>query len=226
MTKNIPIKDEVRRQIDALDRQGDRPLIICDVDEVVVHFVQSLEAHLDEHDCWLDKSSFALNGNIRLKSTNEAVPTHMVGELLFGCFDNRTHIMDMIDGAADALNRLEPMAEIVMLTNLPERYLEQRVENLKSHGMHYPVVANSGHKGPAVQALINGSEHPVVFIDDSPSNITSVLEWCPETHLIHFIQDQLFARHVSPIDKVALRTDNWRETHRYIDDLVSGSGGE
>ena len=223
MSKNIPIRDDVRRQIDVLERQGDRPLIICDVDEVVVHFVQSLEAHLEENGCWLDKSSFALNGNIRLKSNNEAVPTSQVGELLYGCFDARTHIMDMIDGAAEALRRLEPVAEIIMLTNLPERYLEQRIENLNGHGLYYPVVANSGHKGPAVQALVDGSEHTVFFIDDSPSNITSVHEWCPGTHLIHFIQDQHFARHVTSIDEVALRTDNWTDTHRHIDELVSGS---
>lgn len=222
----IPMRDEVKRQIDALERDGTRPLIICDVDEVVVHFVKSLEDHLDEHDCWLDKSSFALNGNIRLKSTNEAVPTHRVGELLFGCFDAKTHVMDMIDGAADALRRLEDHTEIIMLTNLPERYLDQRVENLRGHGLHYPVVANSGHKGPAVEALINGSDHATFFIDDSPNNITSVQEWCPRAHLVHFIQDQHFARHVTPIEDVALRTDNWTDTHRYIDDLVSGQPRE
>lgn len=219
---NIPIRDDVRRQIDALELERDRPLIICDVDEVVVHFVRCLEEYLDENGCWLDKTSFALNGNIRLKSTNEPVPTHRVGELLYGCFDAKTHIMEMIDGAADSLHQLQTMAEIVMLTNLPERYLEQRVANLEGHGMFYPVIANSGHKGPAVEALIDGLAHDVIFIDDSPNNIESVHEWCPQTHLIHFIQDQRFGRHVTSIDQVALRTDNWIDTHRFIDDLVSG----
>jgi hypothetical protein len=219
---NIPIEDDVKRQIDALERDGARPLIICDVDEVVVHFVRSLEEHLDENGCWLDKSSFALNGNIRLKSNNEAVPTHRVGELLYGCFDAKTHVMDVIEGAADSLARLRQHAEIIMLTNLPERYLEQRVENLRGHGIPYPVVANSGHKGPAVQTLINGSDHTTVFIDDSPNNIDSVQDWCPEAHLVHFIQDQRFARHVTSISEVALRTDNWTDTHGFIDALVSG----
>lgn len=223
---NVPIRDNVKRQIDALDLDRDRPLVICDVDEVVVHFLRSLEEHLDENGCWLDKSSFALNGNIRLKSNNEAVATQMVGELLYSCFDAKTHVMDAIEGAADALRQLEDMAEIVMLTNLPERYLDQRVQNLQGHGIHYPVVANSGHKGPAVEALINGSEHHVVFIDDSPNNIASVHKWCPRTHLIHFIQDRNFARHVTSIDEVALRTDNWTETHRFIDELFAGPARE
>ena len=221
MTKAFELRDDVRRQIDALDLERNRPLVICDVDEVVVHFIKSLEQHLDDHGCWLDTSSFALNGNIRLKDTNEPVSAHRVGELLFGCFDARTHIMDMIEGAADALVELETAAEIVMLTNLPERYLNQRTENLRGHGIHYPVIANSGAKGPAVEAMIDGLGHDVIFIDDSPNNITSVGEWCPDTHLIHFIPDQRFARHVEPIEGVALRTDNWAETHSFIAELIT-----
>lgn len=226
MSTSIPIREDVRRQIDALELRRDRPLLICDVDEVVVHFVRSLEEHLEENDCWLDTSSFALNGNIRRKSDDKPVPTHHVGELLYGCFDARTHTMEMIEGAAPALLQLGEVAEVVMLTNLPERYLEQRVENLRGHGIPYPVVANSGHKGPAVEALIDGRETEAIFIDDSPNNIQSVAEWCPDTHLIHFIADHRFGQHVTSIEEVALRTDNWSETHRFISDLIGASGSE
>lgn len=218
---NIPIKDNVKRQIDALELQRNRPLIICDVDEVVVHFIKSLEAHLDEQGCWLDTSSFALNGNIRLKSSNQPVSTKRVGELLYGCFDDHTHQMDMINGAATALTELDAVAEVVMLTNLPEHYLEQRTLNLRGHGIHYPVVANTGQKGPAVEALIEELSHDVFFIDDSPSNIKSVYDWCPDTHLIHFIPDERFGRHITSIESVALRTDNWADTHRFIHEKIS-----
>lgn len=213
--------DSVRRQIDALDIQRDKPLIICDVDEVVVHFIKSLEAHLDENGCWLDTASFALNGNIRLKDTNEPVPGQIVGDLLYGCFSARTHIMDMIDGAAEALLDLGETTEIVMLTNLPHDYLEQRVENLRGHGIPYPVVANDGAKGPAVEALLEGLSHDAIFIDDSATNITSVADWCPQTHLIHFIPDHRFARHVPPVDGVALRTDNWQDAKSFIDGVIT-----
>lgn len=215
------LRHGVQRQIDALDLKRDKPLIICDVDEVVVHFIKSLEAHLDEHDCWLDTSSFALNGNIRLKKTNEPVPGQTVGDLLFGCFSARTHMMDMIEGAAQALQDLSATTEIVMLTNLPEDYLEQRVENLQGHGIPYPVVANRGSKGPTVATLIDGSPHDTIFIDDSPNNITSVADHCPEAHLIHFLPDPRFGRHVPPLDRVSLRTDNWHETRSFISDLVT-----
>ena len=220
---NVSLRDNVKRQIDALELDRDRPLVICDVDEVVVHFIRSLEAHLDENGYWLDTSSFALNGNIRYKSDDRPVTTTMVGELLYGCFDVWTHRMEMIDGAAESLESLSGSAEIVMLTNLPERYLGPRTENLRGHGIHFPVVANTGHKGPAVRELIADLAHDAFFIDDSPNNIESVSEWMPDTHLIHFIPDQRFARHVSSIAEVALRTDNWPETHTFITETI-GSG--
>ena len=34
-------------------------LVICDVDEVIVHFTRALEAYLAERRLWLDISSFA-----------------------------------------------------------------------------------------------------------------------------------------------------------------------
>jgi len=220
----VELGDSVRRQLDGLDLAGDKPLIICDVDEVVVHFIQSLEAHLEANGCWLEPSSFALNGNVRHKHNDEPVSGTKLGELLFGCFDARTRVMDAIDGAVDALLELGRHTEIVMLTNLPEDYLDDMVENLRGHGLTYPVVANSGHKGPAVKVLTDDLAHAAVFIDDSPNNIKSVGEWCPETHLIHFLPDQRFARHVPPMDGVALRTDNWTDARDYISTLVGSSG--
>ncbi len=205
-----------------LDRN--RPLLICDVDEVVVHFIQSLEAHLHENDCWLDTSSFALNGNVRKKVSNEPVETGHLWELLADCFEARTRIMDPIVGASESLSALSAHTEIVMLTNLPERYKEDRVANLLDHGMPYPVVSNSGEKGPAVRALLKGMPHTTFFIDDSPNNIRSVGESCPDVHLVHFIPDARFARHVEPLDGVALRTDTWTDTHSFIHELLRAEG--
>jgi hypothetical protein len=206
----------VRRQIDDLVLERDRPLVICDVDEVVVHFIRSLERHLEDNGCWLDAASYALNGNVRERHSNEPVSTKRLGDLLFGCFTEHTHKMDAIDGATDSLESLSAHAEIVMLTNLPENYLEDRITNLTGHGMPYPVVANSGEKGPAVDALLDGSQHVAVFIDDSPTNIRSVGNSCPSVDLVHFIPDPRFSRHIGPMDGVALRSDNWNETHEFI----------
>ncbi len=186
----------------------------------MVHFIRSLEAHLEENGCWLDAASFALNGNVREIGSNEPISQKRLGELLFGCFDARTRHMEAIEGATAALHDLNSHAEVVMLTNLPDSYLEDRTANLRGHGMPYPVIANNGSKGPAVEALIDGSPHGAVFIDDSPNNIVSVAETCPDVHLIHFIPDTRFARHVEPIDAVALRTGDWAEARPFIRTLI------
>lgn len=211
----------VENQLLALDLDPSRPLIVCDVDEVVVHFLRALEDYLDCHGCWLDCASFALNGNVRLRDTGLPVDRDRLVELLHGCFAERTRTMEAIDGAARALEAFSRDADIVMLTNLPEDYIEDRKVNLASHGMPYQVVANTGPKGHAVAHLIKDRQAPVIFLDDTPTNVVSVAEHCPDVHIVHFMQDERFARHVPPIDGIALRTGSWRDAEPAIADLLA-----
>ena len=55
-----------------------RPLVICDVDEVIVHFTRDFEDYIGLHGLWLDTSSFALNGNVRYRETNAPAPEPLV----------------------------------------------------------------------------------------------------------------------------------------------------
>ena len=59
----VEIDTETRRQIDELEiTQG--PLILCDVDEVALHFVAPFEAHLRRNGFELIARSYGLTGNI------------------------------------------------------------------------------------------------------------------------------------------------------------------
>ena len=216
MTFAEPISREVTDQLDRLDIEPGQPVIICDVDEVIVHFLRGLEDYLDRHGHWLDASSFALNGNIRCVDTNEPAPAHDVSRFILGFFDEHTHALDPIDGAVDGLRELENHAQIVLLTNLPPKYLDARTRNLRDHGMAYPVIANIGAKGPTVRHMIADHGHPVMFLDDSPSNILSVASHTPDVTLVHFLQDQRLSRVVDPMEEAHFRTDNWPEMVTYI----------
>ena len=44
-------------------------------------------------------------------------------------------------------------ADVVLLTNLPHSAGDHRRENLAGHGLNFPVVTNSGPKGPAINDL-------------------------------------------------------------------------
>ncbi len=46
---------------------------------------------------------------------------------------------------------IEKSADVIMLTNLPHEAGDDRRANLAGHGLNFPVVTNSGPKGPAIQ---------------------------------------------------------------------------
>jgi hypothetical protein len=216
---------EVAGQLRQLDIQPDRPLIVCDVDEVVLHFIRGLEAHLETSGYWLDPQSFALNGNIRRLDSNEAADTDKVRELLFGFFDENIGTMELVDGAVESLDALSSHAQIVLLTNLPPRYLDARKDHLAAHGLAFPVVANVGPKGPTVATMTMNHGDKVVFLDDIPSNILSVAEHVSSAGLIHFMRDPRFARFAGRPDGILHQTDNWPDARRFIEDHLGGSGG-
>ncbi|MGF7161227.1 hypothetical protein FHS85_002862 [Rhodoligotrophos appendicifer] len=218
------IPQETRDQIARLTLAHHKPLIVCDVDEVVVHFLRAFETWLEEHGCWLDPVSFALNGNVKRIDTGAPIATQELAQHFVDFFTARTAEFEEIEGAAHALRELSDVADVVMLTNLPNTYLDARQRNLLGLGMPYPIVVNDGPKGPAMRQITAASAAPVIFIDDAPSNITSVRDTLPEVHVVHFMQDERFGRHCAPIDRISLRSDNWQETADHIARLIEVKG--
>lgn len=215
------ISEITQGQLATLQFTG-RPLVICDVDEVIVHFTRDFEDFIGLHGLWLDTSSFALNGNVRDRNTNAPAPDALVAELIGTFFDTRTRHMQEIDGAVASLLAFGERADVVLLTNLPHTAGDHRRENLRNHGLPYPVVTNSGPKGPAIRNLWERGGRPVVFIDDSPSYIASAHDHAPQVHLVHFLHDDRFARHIAPLDYVSLRTASWDEVRPYVQKLIGG----
>ncbi|MFN4143425.1 hypothetical protein [Aestuariivirga sp.] len=215
------ISDLTLAQLETLAFTG-RPLVICDVDEVVVHFTRDFEDYLAAQDLLLDTSSFALNGNVRCRRTGAPAPDEHVARLISSFFDERTRHMQPIDGAVDSLLTIGETADVVLLTNLPHTAGDHRRANLAGHGLPFPVVTNSGPKGPAIRDILRRARQPAVFIDDSPSYIASCFEHAPEVHLVHFLHDERFARHVEPLGFVSLRTASWDEARPHILELIRG----
>jgi hypothetical protein len=209
-----------RAQIGELSLNRSRPLVICDVDEVVVHFISDFENYLAERDLWLDFDGFALNGNVRNRQSGEPASAEIVSGLVHSFFAARTRHQELIPGAVDTLNRFADHAEVVMLTNLPGDFRQERIDNLMGHGLTHPVIVNSGPKGPAVRMLAEQHQGPVIFIDDSPSYLASVYEHHPECHLIHFLQDVRLQKVVEPMPWLSLRTASWVEVDGHVMQLI------
>jgi hypothetical protein len=217
------ISEPTLAQIANLQLRSNRPLVICDVDEVVVHFTRDFEDFLGGLGLWLDTSISLFSSNIRTQKTRILLSPEEIEKTVVQFFAERTLDMQTIEGAVEALHNIGKSADVIMLTNLPHEAGNDRRANLAGHGLNFPVVTNSGPKGPAIRKIASQVSAPVVFIDDSPGFITSAFHHAPDVHLIHFLHDERYARLVAPLDFVSLRTDTWQEMHPHVLKLIAGN---
>ncbi len=217
----MTIADYTRDQLAGLEIAPTRPLVICDVDDVVVYFLRAFEARLDREGLRFDAISFALHGNNKDKATNRIIEPETIATLIDDFFVSETQHLEAIDGAVAALLQLARQSTVVMLTNLPHHARDKRIQNLRNHGLEFPVITNAGPKGPAIRHLAAQTTGPVVFVDDSPNFIQSARDYAPHVHLVHFLHDQRFAKVIDPFDYVSLNSNSWPEMQAHIETLVT-----
>ncbi|WP_321339909.1 hypothetical protein [Breoghania sp.] len=211
-------------QIDSLQLNGD-PLIICDVDEVVLHFIEPLEQRMARFGMEFIDSRYRLTGNIRHALTQELASYEEVRELLHGFFEDPDLFQPPVPGASEALAELSGDAQVIMLTNMPARFQKDRERVLAGNGVPYPVIVNEGPKGPAVSLLAERIEGPIFFLDDSPSNLVSVRDAVNHAHLIQFIADPRFFATAEIVEGAGLTSNSWDETHRFIRNVLADHAG-
>ena len=216
-----PPAPEILSQLEMLDLDSRRPLIISDADEVLLRFMAQLEHFLEKRGLWIDLGNFAINGNIKSLETDEPVEfPNLIDEI----FDAETRDIQPTSGAAQSLETLAARAQIIVLTNLPAKNKQERIDNLNAHGMNYPVVVGSGAKGPAVAWLRARISAPVFFLDDIPHNVDSVAEHAPEVHRIHFVADPRLAKLIGPAKGATTRIDVWNEAYDWISRELTKAG--
>ena len=215
------LSEEISNQIETLELNPDRPLIISDADEVLLQFMRQFEIYLDRNDMWIDLSSFRLQGNIKYKGSDEAVDMTN-RNIINDFFAAETLNFSPVEGAAEALNALSKEAQIIILTNLPLAQKSERQINLSKHGMDYPVIVGSGLKGPAVKSLGEKINAPLFFLDDIPHNINSVAEYVPTSGRIHMIADPRLSKLIGAAEGASARIDQWQEAQAWILDKLAG----
>ena len=215
------LSEEIFNQIETLELDPDRPLVISDADEVLLQFMRQFEIYLDRNDMWIDLSSFRLQGNIKYKGSDEAVDMTN-RNIIDDFFAAETLNFSPVEGAAEALNALSKEAQIIILTNLPLAQKSERQINLSKHGMDYPVIVGSGLKGPAVKSLGEKINAPLFFLDDIPHNINSVAEYVPTSGRIHMIADPRLSKLIGAAEGASARIDQWQEAQAWILDKLVG----
>jgi hypothetical protein len=189
---------------------SERPLLICDADEVLVQFASTFETYLAELGYNINFTSFALNGNIRRSDTGEAATRQQVGQMLDHFFIDRIEACPPVPGAVEALQILSQYADIVVLTNIPAAQEARREASLAGHGMAYKVYSNEGPKGPRVKALA-GARRKVAFVDDLSTHHQSVAETVSHVHRLHLVSDKRLRPLIPAAPYAHARIDDWHD---------------
>ena len=204
-----------------------KPLIISDCDEVLLHLIVPFGHWLDE----TQDVSFQLIGNdfsnaIRDKASGEPVEPAEIWRLLGAFFDGEMHRQTPIAGAIEAMNRLKDHADVVVLSNLADRHNTARSRQLADHGLDVRVFTNQGPKGPALAAIMAEYQpSSAVFIDDLAQHIGSAAELVPELDRLHLCGEPTLAPHITCAFKAGhahARIDTWDHALPWLLNRIEG----
>ncbi|MGE5502569.1 MAG: hypothetical protein ACM3W4_11665 [Ignavibacteriales bacterium] len=167
-----------------------RPLVIVDVDEVLAKFMAGFERFIGRHGYEMRVERFALFQNIYPAGATDHVGLERGVELFNSFFEHGADDLEPAEGAADALADISGRADVVILTNAPPHGRQARSGWLKTHGFDYPLVINSGLKGPAAAELSRRTAGASAFIDDLLPNLESVAEAAPAVTRFQMVADE------------------------------------
>jgi hypothetical protein len=211
----MSIDPETERQIAELSRDP-RPLLVLDVDAVVLHFVRPFPRYLEAAGFQLNFGSFRLHGNVVELASGRIAEREEVTALLHGFFDAQAEWQTVTDGAAEALAEFSAAAEIVMLTAMPHRFRDRRRAHLDALGLAYPLLTTEMAKGPAIAKLRGDTPRPVAFVDDLPPNLASAHESVPDIHLFHLMAENALRNLLPPPEEGVTVVQDWAEARPLI----------
>jgi hypothetical protein len=205
MTQTLP------EEISRLRVHPSAPLLIVDVDEVLALFMKGFERFVSGHGYEMRITRFALFQNIYDKTTDQPMDLGLGRQLFDEFFAADVEHMEPAPGGALALASLAPLATIVILTNAPHQSRDPRSRWLERHGFPYPLILNSGPKGPAVAALAEKTTGPAAFIDDLLPNLDSAAEAAPHVHRFQMIADERLRAFAPSRPESHFRSDDWAD---------------
>ena len=207
----VDVTPDEQDRIEALARSA-RPLVVVDIDEVVLEFVAPFMAFLDANGHELRPTSFRLTGNIYAKDSGQVIEKDVVSGFLEAFFGEHDTWQAPVVGARDTLEGIAAAhdADIVFLTAMPPRHHARRRTLLDRHGFDHPMIATEEAKGSAVRALTRDNPgKPVAFIDDLPKNHLSVLDAVPGALALQLMAFEPLRRHLPPMPAGVTSVADW-----------------
>lgn len=195
-----------------------RPLLITDCDEVLLHMLAHFAEWLDEaHHIAFDLDSGLFAEALTDKASGKPLPHDRIWPLLHEFFRTEMHRQTLVPGAREALGKIGQIADIVVLTNIGDEAHGWRLEQLAGHGIEHELVCNQGGKGRAVaEILARHAPSVTVFVDDLALHHASVAKHAPQVSRLHMVAEPRFARVIPPAEHAHARIDEWGPACEWI----------
>jgi hypothetical protein len=202
-----------------------RPLLISDCDEVLLHMIVPFRDWLDEvHAIHFDFVHGDWGEALRHKHDGTQIERGRVWELLNGFFDTEMPRQQPITGAVAAINRMAAFADVVILTNLMDDRAVPRAAQLRAVGIDFPVYCNQGGKGTKLAKIIaDYNPSVVVFVDDLGHQHDSVAKHVPWVWRLQLVGEPLLSPRVEKDPMAHHRIDNWLEAEPWITAKLLGA---
>ncbi|MFO1012621.1 MAG: hypothetical protein U1E50_02560 [Caulobacteraceae bacterium] len=198
-------------EIADLTLDAKRPVIIVDVDEVLAMFMLGFGDYVRKQGYEMRVERFALFQNIYRPGDTEHLDMAAGRELFEAFFLTDVEHIEPAEHASQTLAGLSKDASVVILTNAPAGSRGPRGRWLAKHGFDYPMVINSGLKGPAVQAIPGKTKGSAAFIDDLLPNLESVAADAPSVARFQMVADARLRPLAPSLPDRHTRIDDWRE---------------
>ncbi len=190
-------------------RLRDRPLVVCDIDEVVLEFLSPFTDFLRSHNYDLLPRSFRLHGNIVSLLDGSEMDRDSFSSFQDEFFASQNLWQKPAERAIETLHALAEDADIVFLTAMPPRHQGIRRALLDEIGLDFAMIASEEAKGPIVAKLHARRALPVAFIDDIQRNLLSVAENVPECFLISMMANADFRQFAPPPVGAIVSASGW-----------------
>ena len=207
-------------EIEDLSLDPARPLVIVDVDEVLAMFMQGFERFIVQRGLEMRLDRFALFQAIFRPGESEHLDLATGRALFDEFFFTDVEHMEPTPGGPGALSALALHGQIVILTNAPQQSRLLRGRWLAKHDMDYPLVLNTGPKGPAAAALAAKTRGPVAFIDDLLPNLDSVADEVEGAHTFQMVADHRLRQFAPSAPDRHTRIDDWAQLGPAIESVI------
>jgi FMN phosphatase YigB (HAD superfamily) len=205
-----------------------RPLVVTDCDEVLLHMIRHFRDWMaEQHGVDFDLSGNPFAEDFLLPGRSEPLTYEEKWQFLDAFFDEEMARQTPIVGAVAAIAELQREADVVVLTNLQDRYNAARAAQLRENGFAARVVTNQGPKGAALKRIVEEfAPSRAVFIDDLAHHHASAAEVLPDISRLHFCGEAAIAPHVPCAFEAGhahARIDTWDEALPWLLETLHGA---